>query len=148
MPSWSGRCMMVLYLSSSSSIRLHYHHHCTTLGPLSRGVWHCITRYITHTHYGDTAWQRTWHVMTQPQFHKITVCTVYSVQLPVSGLTPVQTSQAAPAPWSWSSLTRRQSVQASPEWHNLWRDIGDQLTGEHHVSKQIISQPGCLFISR
>ena len=40
--------------------------HCVTLSPLSRGVWHCITHYITHTpkHHCDTAWQRTWHVMT------------------------------------------------------------------------------------
>lgn len=80
--------------------------HCVTLSPLSRGVWHCITHYITHTQTS------LWHSVTENmtchdtgrQFHKITVCTVHCTATCVRShpwCTPVHHwlgSQAAPGP--------------------------------------------------
>ena len=77
------------HLSCSLRIVSHYTLHCVTMSPLSRGVWHCITHYITHTQtslcHSSVTGNMTCHD-TGWQFHKITECTVYSTGLPVSGL--------------------------------------------------------------
>ena len=95
-------------------------HLASQVSPLSRGVWHCITHYITHTQTSlwhsvteDMTCHDTGDSFTRSQGVQYVQCTV---QLPVSGLTPGV---------HMYSLHRQvlvlahqaQSVQASPGWH-------------------------------